>query len=265
MANLFSYTSNKLASKFENDEANLLAKYLLEDLGFSDEHSLDSIDPYIERLLKDEPLQYVTGKAYFLDYVLHVNNSVLIPRPETEELVVQSIALIEEYNVKSILEVGVGSGCIAVGIKDKFRNTEYNALDISENALLIAAKNAEKYELDIAFHKLDFLDEDSWKNFPQVDMLVSNPPYITSFEKNDMLPNVLEYEPHIALFALGEDPLIFYKKIAKFASQNHAMVACEINEYKSDEIALCFSNYGFNNVEILKDLQGKNRMVIARY
>ncbi len=262
MSNYLEIVSKELAPIYEDREAKQIAKYLIADLfkgGVVDEAILNSA---IDRLKNNEPLQYITGEAYFLDYCFYVNKHVLIPRPETEELVIEAVDIINKKNIQSILEVGTGSGCISIALKDKCNNVKIQALDISKKALKVANKNALKYNVEIEFSEVDFLDESQWENFNDVECVISNPPYISYEEKNDMHENVLKYEPHIALFS-GDDTLIFYKKIAKFANQRNATAICEINEYLGEATKQIFIEAGFSDVEILKDMQGKDRVVKA--
>jgi len=176
----------------------------------------------MERLLKHEPLQYVIGKAYFLDMEFEVNPSVLIPRPETEELVILVLEDLDRHRQGMskklrILDIGTGSGCIAISLKKKLPMAEVTALDVSEGALEVARRNAVSNQVELNFLLMDILDRSQWPSLPEFDLIVSNPPYVTLAEKEAMLPNVLDHEPHNALFVPDEDPLIFYKAIASFA------------------------------------------------
>ncbi len=252
----------KLSQVYDYGEATLMAKYLMDDMfsdGISDEVLLDAA---VHRLMKHEPLQYVTGKAYFLDFVFYVDSNVLIPRPETEELVMAVVSYINKQNVKHLLEVGTGSGCIAIAIKKMCPEVTITAVDISEGALKIAKRNALHLGVEVDFRLMDFLDESLWPSLPAVDLLVSNPPYISYAEKQAMHANVLDNEPHIALFA-GEDALVFYKKIAKYSAQMEADVFCEINEYYPEETRQIFLEADYNNVIIINDLQDKARLLWA--
>jgi release factor glutamine methyltransferase len=254
----------RLNTIYEIDEAKLISKYLIEDLfsnGIIDNLILEKS---IERLLNNEPLQYITGKAYFLNYMLFVDKNVLIPRPETEELVIQCIAYIKNKHCNNVLEIGTGSGCIPIAVKDKCPNISISTIDISQGAIEVAKVNAAKYKADINFIHSDFLDEDNWDNYVKVDFIVSNPPYISNEESIAMNDNVLKYEPHIALFA-GSDTLIFYKKIAKLGASQNVTCMCEINEYFGEEIKQIFVGVGYKHVELIKDLQGKNRIVKAEW
>ncbi len=252
----------KLSKIYEDSEAKLMVKYLIDDLFSNAVIDTFVLNKAVERLMNHEPLQYVTGKAYFLDYVLYVDRNVLIPRPETEELVNESIRLINQRKLTNVIEVGTGSGCIAVSIKDKCPHVDVTAMDICQGALKVASTNAKKYDTKINFIKSDFLNEANWQSYGQPDIVVSNPPYISIDEKDTMHENVLLHEPHIALFA-GQDPMVFYKKLAKFAAANQAMCICEINEFFPMDTKQVFVDAGYENVSILKDMQGKSRVVKA--
>jgi release factor glutamine methyltransferase len=254
----------KLSTKFGLEEATLLTKYLLEDVSVEDRTNFSLLSKSVERLLNDEPLQYITGKAYFLDYIFYVNPSVLIPRPETEELVEWAKEVIKDYKVNSILEVGTGSGCIAIAIKDK-ASVALNAIDVSIKALEVAKQNAITYNCNINFIECNFLDEGQRNNLPRVDLIISNPPYITEAEKVAMLPNVLNHEPQGALFAVGKDPFVFYKHLAELGNEQNATVMCELNEYYVKEIVQLFESEDCSRIEVRNDMQGKGRMLMASF
>ena len=169
-------------------------------------------------LKKERPLQYILGTTYFMDLELEVNAAVLIPRPETEELVHWIISDEDKLNPLKILDIGTGSGCIAVSLKKAAQQWNIAALDVSEQALDVAQRNASKNEVSIQFHLDDIFDKKKW--LKPLDIIVSNPPYVVPSEKEQMLSNVLDYEPDLALFVPEEDPLLFYKRIIEFAQQN---------------------------------------------
>jgi release factor glutamine methyltransferase len=219
-------------------------------------------------LLTHQPVQYVLGEAWFYNMKLKVNQQVLIPRPETEELV----ALILLENKKrlinpKILDIGTGSGCIAVALKKNLPVAEITAIDISPEALNIAKKNSQLQHTPIQFENINFLEESKWKNFSTYDIIVSNPPYITLAEKNSMQNNVVSYEPHQALFVADDEPLIFYKKIANFAKHHlnyNGKLYMETHEDYANEVAALFTS-PYHSVQIHKDISGKERMVTASY
>lgn len=220
----------------------------------------------LSRFKLSEPYQYIVEKAYFYNRPFLVNKHTLIPRPETEELVQHCLHLMRSQISKSlnVLEVGTGSGCIAISLILEFKSElTVKALDISEEALKVALANVQTYDLDLELVQMDFLDESQWYKLGEFDIIVSNPPYISIEESNGMNDNVLKFEPHLALFS--EDPLIFYKKIAKLGSMflNKPTILCEINPSFKDETKGVFINGGFGTVNIVEDLQGKSRYLIA--
>ncbi|MGF7230537.1 peptide chain release factor N(5)-glutamine methyltransferase [Arachidicoccus sp.] len=221
------------------------------------------LQKYTQQLIQNRPVQYVLGEADFAGLSFLVDESVLIPRPETEELVSWVVETLGQRNV-DILDVGTGSGCIAVALKSKLSNAQISAIDISLNALNMAEKNALRNHTKVNFFRVDILEETAWKDLDEFDCIISNPPYIALNEKESMAANVLNYEPHSALFVTNSEPLVFYKKIAQFAKlhlKNDGRLFFEINENFGEEIVGLLQTIGFQNVEIKRDLQGKDRMV----
>lgn len=249
-------------------EAELLLRYLSLDL-FDGRQSLTP-DEQIRfekaclRLTNYEPLQYITGKAYFRNLVLHVEPGVLIPRPETEELVDLVIQYAQNREIRHILDIGTGSGCIALALKKELPNVQITAIDKSGAALAIAAKNGKDQGLNITWLEGDFLDEICRNSLPSFDLIVSNPPYIGTEEAATLDANVLEFEPAMALFAEG-DPLLFYKAIAAFGAKIKCPVFCELSEKRGAATVSCFENAGYRDVVLIKDLQGKDRFVVAKF
>ncbi len=220
------------------------------------------IESIVQRLKSFEPLQYILGETEFYGLKLNVNPSVLIPRPETEELV-QWILSYEKNKTPKIIDIGTGSGCIALALKSEIPDSQVFAVDVSEKALETAAENAAKYQLKVEFIHADILH---WRSgiWEKYEVIVSNPPYVRELEKARMHSNVLEFEPASALFVSDSDPLIFYREIAKFALQNlktGGSLYFEINEYLGAEMTGLLSDLGFRNIQIKIDLQGKNRML----
>lgn len=218
----------------------------------------------LKRILNHEPLQYILGKAWFFDLELEVNKDVLIPRPETEELVAWILEDIE--NFKSILDIGTGSGCIPISLASNSQLVHITALDLSSNALDLARRNSEKQQLEIDFILADILDESTWEKLGKFDCIVSNPPYIPISEKAKMHSNVLDFEPHLALFVENDDPLIFYRKIANFALKHlnlNGVLYFECNEFNALDLAELMKKMGFTKLELKQDLQAKNRMLKA--
>lgn len=251
-------------------EADLIAKYYFQDKSLLDpskkysSQETEQIRADISRLSNAEPLQYVTGISHFYGYKYKVNKHVLIPRPETEELVQIALKAINNNSqIKSILDIGTGSGCILNTIALKSRGPlNYIGLDISAEALAVARLNAKSFNLEINYRQMDFLDESQWPETQVPDLIISNPPYISTNESKEMRSNVLDYEPHIALFS-HEDPLIFYKKIAKYSvHQKHCpLIVCEINEHLGPETVEIFSSIEDTETTIINDMQGKNRII----
>lgn len=225
----------------------------------------------IERLKKHEPIQYIAGKTYFYDLELMVSPDVLIPRPETEELV--DLIIKENYqlttiNYQRILDIGTGSGCIAIALKKNLPAADVSAIDISESALKLAEQNASKNNVSVNFLKADILNHSAYGLLLDTyDLIVSNPPYVRESEKHLMLPNVIEHEPYLALFVEDNDALSFYKAIADFALNGHLQqngrLYFEINEYLYSELADLLKAKGFKNIEIKKDINDKARILLC--
>ncbi len=278
---------SSLTTEFGFDEAEAMARIVFEDVfsilpsaivldgekEFLQEEKLNEI---ISRLLKHEPVQYVTGKAYFYGEMFEVNSSVLIPRPETEELVQWiveaspasvSLSKGEGFNTDSfkILDIGTGSGCIAIALKKNI-SADVFAIDVSANALEVARRNSEKLSAEIHFALSDILELKNPFGEIQFDIIVSNPPYISEDEKNSLDKNVLAYEPHEALFAKGNDALIFYKAIIEFSKKYlkpNGKLFFEINQLHGNEVKKILEENNFHSVELKNDINKNPRMVSA--
>jgi release factor glutamine methyltransferase len=235
---------------------------------------LETIDSITERLKKNEPIQYVLGEAWFAGMKFKVNKNVLIPRPETEELVdwiVKENALPITIGTMSnaqfsIIDIGTGSGCIPITIKKKLPDANISAIDVCSEALFTATENAIEHTTEIDFILLDFLDEEKWNELGQFDIIISNPPYVRQSEKENMHVRVKEFEPHKALFVPDNDSLLFYKKLSDFSLQHlkpGGKLFVEINEAYGDAVTGLFRAAGFINIELKKDMQGKDRMIRA--
>ena len=222
------------------------------------------IENFIEKLKEYVPIQYILGETEFFGLPFHVNESVLIPRPETEELV-DWIRNENDRNANpGILDIGTGSGCIAISLKHEFTNATVDAFDISEKALETAQSNATLNKLEVTFSKVDILNAP--ETYQKWDIIVSNPPYVTEQEKSTILPNVLEHEPHLALFVSDNGPLLFYRCIAVFAQQHlkpKGKLYFEINRQFGKATVDLLTAMGFGNVELRKDISGNDRMVRA--
>lgn len=230
-----------------------------------DAHSREKIYKIVERLKNYEPVQYILGEAEFSGLKLQVMPSVLIPRPETEELVMW-VAGTEFPSNPSLLDIGTGSGCIALALKKQFQQATVTAVDISEKALETARENARLNGLDVHFFQADILNWEKTR-WEVVDGIVSNPPYVRESEKKAMFSNVLKYEPEKALFVPDSDPLLFYRRVAAFAHvflREKGWLFFEINEKLGVDMKHLMKAFGFHNIEVKKDLNGKNRMLRCR-
>ncbi len=218
------------------------------------------------KLKSGAPIQYVTNRAPFYGKMFYVNENVLIPRPETEELVYW-IAQDFKYNsgVQSVIDIGTGSGIIPIILKDLFPSWIINGIDKSKIALEVAQKNADSFNEEILFKRVDFLDSQERDGLSKYNIIVSNPPYIDYSEQKLMSTSVLDYEPHMALFV--EDPLIFYKEILSFSKEHlveNGSIYLELNEYRTEEVYAMYAEH-YRYVEIKNDLQGKKRMLRANH
>lgn len=226
------------------------------------------LDMAVSRLLLAEPIQYVLGSTEFYGLELEVAPEVLIPRTETEELV--DIIIRDNRNEDiDILDVGTGSGCIALALKNTFSHSHVTAIDISEEALMLARRNAKSHNLAVEFKQCNILDTTLCLNVlkRKFHIIVSNPPYVLQKEKEQMADNVLRYEPHMALFVEDNDPQLFYRKIMHFARRSlkpGGKLYFEINENYADETASLFDRDTFDMPEILTDFRGKNRFLMVR-
>lgn len=215
-------------------------------------------------LEKEYPIQYIIGHTEFMGMRFKVNKNVLIPRPETEELIHWVFESASKLTNPSILDIGTGSGCIPVSLSKKLPDAKIDALDISEEALQIARENAAKNKAGIHFIHSDVLN---LKNLSQsYDIIVSNPPYVRKSEKTEMKKNVLKYEPDLALFVEDEDPLIFYRKIGELALSSlnkSGYLFFEINQYLAQELIKLLEDMGYKSIELKKDIFGSDRMIKA--
>lgn len=220
---------------------------------------------YLEQLLQHRPVQYVLGEAHFGGLRFYVDEHVLIPRPETEELVHWARKYINNTgeNIR-LLDIGTGSGCIAVSLKKEMPTLDVSAIDLSEKALVIAQRNARFNNTPISFLKINILEEKEWTNLGRFDIIISNPPYVTFAEKKEMQANVLDFEPDMALFVPNGQSLIFYEKIAQFGKahlKNNGYLFFEINERFGEETRALLRKTGYTQIELKRDLQQKDRMV----
>ena len=231
--------------------------------------NLIDLKTIVKRLQKEEPIQYIIGSTEFYGLPFLVDKNTLIPRTETEELVawvLDEIKVLTNNKITelSILDIGTGTGCIPISLAKNLTSLNISAIDISPEALIIAKQNAILNKVTIEFIELDILNAES---LPQeYDVIISNPPYVRELEKEEIKNNVLENEPHLALFVADENPLIFYNKIADLAKQQlskNGMLFFEINQYLGKETVNMLVKKGFKNIQLKKDLFGNDRMIKA--
>ncbi|MEP7095844.1 MAG: peptide chain release factor N(5)-glutamine methyltransferase [Flavobacterium sp.] len=234
------------------------------DLNFS-EADIVIWSVFLDQLKKEVPVQYLLGKTNFYGLDFEVNENVLIPRPETEELVewiIHENSNINKSKKLKILDIGTGSGCIAISLAKNLPNAEVSAIDVSKKALETAKRNAVNNNVEVTFILQNILELDELKyNF---DIIVSNPPYVRNLEKEEIKKNVLEYEPHLALFVEDNDALVFYKKIASLAQKNlleNGQLYFEINQYLGKEMIDLLEKMNFENIELRKDIYDNDRMI----
>lgn len=243
------------------------------DLVFSEEE-IRIWNAILEQLKLEIPVQYLLGKTHFYGLEFEVNENVLIPRPETEELVewiLQENLKIEKFKDLKILDIGTGSGCIAISLAKNLPNAQVFAIDVSEKALATAQKNAVMNQAEVHFIKTNILNINDLQELPasdfqlptHFDIIVSNPPYVRNLEKEEIKKNVLDNEPHLALFVEDDNALIFYRKIAELAQKNlgqNGQLFFEINQYLGKEMIALLEKMNFKNVELRKDIYGNDRM-----
>jgi release factor glutamine methyltransferase len=242
-----------------------------------DKKSLNLLQIATKQLEQEIPIQYIIGKTEFFGLPFHVNKEVLIPRPETEELVEQvlkKVSLIKTCNSSKnetikekqlkVLDIGTGSGCIAISLKKQLPSSEVSALDVSNKALRVAKKNAFLNNVDINFVHQDILKTNDLDKL--YDVIISNPPYVRELEKKEIKNNVLNNEPHIALFVDNKNPLLFYNKIAELAKKfliKNGQLHFEINQYLGKETIKLLAEKGFKNIQLKKDIFGNDRIITA--
>jgi release factor glutamine methyltransferase len=219
-------------------------------------------DKVLEALEQQKPIQYIFGRTHFYGLDFEVNEHTLIPRPETEELVEWVIHENKSRGRVTILDIGTGSGCIAISLAKNLPDARVFAIDVSAGALEVAKKNALNNNVNVTFIQQDILAAEKLED--QFDVVVSNPPYVRNLEMAEIKPNVLDYEPHLALFVDDNDALLFYRKIALLAKGNlpkNGKIYFEINQYLGVETAQMLEEFGFANVVLRKDMYGNDRML----
>ena len=278
MGKVFQDIRGQLATRYERGEAQAMGFLLLEELfGLTkadvlmgkDDETFDAqsqsgmkrateLHRAVDRLMKGEPIQYVIGHTDFCGLRVDVGRGVLIPRQETEELV----AAVEGFNPRSILDVGTGSGCIALALKHRLKEAQVTAMDISKEALEIARGNAERLGLDIALEQCDILNAQPQERI--YDLIVSNPPYVCEEERVEMEPHVLDYEPESALFVPDNHPLLFYEAITEYALtalNDGGMLAFETNRRFAHEVGALMADAGFDSIQVKRDMFNNERIV----
>jgi release factor glutamine methyltransferase len=236
------------------------------------EYDVEKWNTILAQLQQEKPIQYITGEAWFYGMKFQVNENTLIPRPETEELVdwILNSPITQYPSPITILDIGTGTGCIPIALKANVPQVNVSAIDVSEKALELAKRNAMLNKVEINFIQANILDVEDLSKIPNsklqtnFDIIVSNPPYVRNLEKQEIKKNVLDYEPHLALFVEDTDALLFYRKIAQLALKNlspNGLLFFEINQYLGKETVELLENLGFKNIELKKDMFGNDRMV----
>ncbi|WP_158266978.1 peptide chain release factor N(5)-glutamine methyltransferase [Chitinophaga niastensis] len=273
----FTYITGTISELYDEREAANIAHIIMEHLtGMSKldriVHKTKILSPdqnnrlklAIEALQRQEPVQYITGSSWFYGMELMVNKDVLIPRPETEELVEWMVHDAAHRHRLQLLDIGTGSGCIPLALKKALPDAQVSAIDVSEGALHVARTNASRLRLEVNFIHMDALDAQQVATLPEFDMIVSNPPYITQSEQTSMQERVWGYEPSLALFVPDNDALLFYRHItilAKSKLQPGGALYFEINEALGKEVVALMEEHGFQQVTLKQDMFGKDRMV----
>ena len=272
----FQNLHNALQTIYDNREAFTISTYIFEDIfkiyNTQSEKTLSKsqvtqLDEIQNRLLKYEPWQHIVGFADFYGSKFHVSPDVLVPRPETEELV--QLILDHVKPMQTVLDIGTGSGCIPISIKKKYEHLMVFGLDVSEAALEIARKNAELNQVEINWRQADILNPKEWSRVganQKFDIIVSNPPYVLESDKSKMHQNVLEFDPELALFVADETPLLFYDAIADFALQYlnaNGQLYFEIHQDFGQQTVALLEKKGFTEVKLVKDLFGNDRIVFG--
>lgn len=267
----FTNLIHDISSYYDQRESENIAKIIGEDVfqvynlrsqKFLNDTQFQDFKKISKELSEYMPVQYITHRADFYGNQFYVDENVLIPRPETEELVDWIVKSVDKYQKLQILDIGTGSGCIALSLKKSLPNASLFALDFSREALNVTKRNFDKYQLEFSLIEMDILTANATNFEIKYDVIVSNPPYISEIESAEILDNVLKYEPHLALFSPG-DPLAFYKKISSLAKDilnENGTLYFELNPLFCSEIIQIVQENGFQNIEIKDDLQGKKRM-----
>lgn len=267
-------TIRLLAPVYEAKEAQSITRIIFEDVfhitnlnrvGALDAIAVEKLNGICKQLLEGRPVQHILGQADFYGLKFKVNEHTLIPRQETEELVYWILEQHPPGNTLKLLDIGTGTGCIPIVLIKQRPNWLVSALDVSKEAIAVAKQNADALDVDVHFYEQDVLSLDALAE--RWDIIVSNPPYIPELEATLMNRQVLDHEPHLALFVANDDPLIFYRKIALLAKEAltpNGRLFFELNEFNAEKVATLLKDVGFCEVEIGIDINGKQRMIMAR-
>lgn len=277
MNNTIAYLKKALGNLFQPEEIRSLTHLIMKEVCNLEPHQIlldkdkdlseatrERIKMIVERLVAQEPIQYILGSTSFYGYDFYVSPAVLIPRPETEELVDLIIGTEKNKNLK-VLDIGTGSGCIAISLAKQLNQPDVSALDISDEALAVAEKNANRNHAQVRFIHSDILNDNLYTG-EKLDIIVSNPPYVMNNEKAEMKQNVLNNEPHVALFVPDDDPLLFYRAIAMFGTRHlnkGGRIYFEINSALGKETMKLVSDLGYTDCLLIKDLSGRDRIIKA--
>lgn len=280
MKQLINYIISELRGFYPEEELRELAYWILEETtgmtrtqiltDCKDTQNISNMEIILQKLRAHEPIQYIFGHTEWMGLDLRVTPATLIPRPETAELVEWVLQVADRDKPLRVLDIGTGSGCIAIALKKAVPHWQVTGLDISEEALAEAKENATRNKVEVNWLQADILSPIANSSLPIADIIVSNPPYICNSEKKDMDARVLDYEPHSALFVPDTDPLLFYRQIASLASSPHRLIASsplnlffEINEAYGNEVCAMMEQMGYTDVQLKNDMYGKPRMVFG--
>lgn len=272
MKQLIDYIISELRGFYPEEELRELAYWIIEEstgmtrtqilTDCKDTQNISNMEIILQKLRAHEPIQYIFGHTEWKGLDLRVTPATLIPRPETAELVEWILQEADRDKPLSVLDIGTGSGCIAIALKKAAPKWQVTGLDISEEALAVAKENAIRNKVEVNWLQADILSPIANNPLPIADIIVSNPPYICDSEKKDMDARVLDYEPHSALFVPDTDPLLFYRQIASLAS-SPSLVFFEINEAYGNEVCAMMEQMGYSDVQLKNDMYGKPRMVFG--
>ena len=274
------YIISELRGFYPEEELRELAYWILEETtgmtrtqiltDCKDTQNISNMEIILQKLRAHEPIQYIFGHTEWMGLDLRVTPATLIPRPETAELAEWILQVGDRDNPLQVLDIGTGSGCIAITLKKAAPKWQVMGIDISEEALAVAKENATRNKVEVNWLQADILSPIANSSLPIADIIVSNPPYICNSEKKDMDARVLDYEPHSALFVPDTDPLLFYRQIASLASSPHRLIASsplnlffEINEAYGNEVCAMMEQMGYTDIKLKNDMYGKPRMVFG--